>query len=481
MANTPNLTALIFALCIAIILHQSELVEWAHLKQWFPNHHAQEDLFSSIIATGRGDNCTTVSHMTRYSTARRWRESQRAISFSTSPVHDWEKPRIEPLNSTAGEQWEFDGISVDGKQSFIFGFSRDPSWAFLGTGNLRVSAEFALANGTRYAIVDYAEESTIETCHSSRDGGYSYTLGTWRGPNFQYSFEIASDSSRATVHMANPEARATIVMNAIAPPRYADNTIWSPDMDPARQNASSTTAAPHFHWVEPIPAAVVMLDAVIEGQTVRWEPGGLGGHERLWYAFNWPTCLEGMLAVRLHVGPYALSLIDFTSSDMTGRLHAPAVILVHDGRQIFASRLEKPSSRVDAGGGCPDVPANAGHGLPASEIGREDYICSRKLYGSESGGITTGRLSDKATGVHLTLVSPSQGKRWEFTVTHHNIGFEHAFTDGSGGTGYSGTATGGLVWDAGQPVSEKHRPGPAFVEILRFPEKSWFFTRSNRS
>lgn len=54
-----------------------------------------------------------------------------------------------PMNSTAGEQWEFDGVSEDGKQAFIFGVYRDPDYSFLGTGNLRVHAEFPKENGSR--------------------------------------------------------------------------------------------------------------------------------------------------------------------------------------------------------------------------------------------------------------------------------------------------------------------------------------------
>ncbi|RYO97740.1 hypothetical protein DL765_011075 [Monosporascus sp. GIB2] len=73
-------------------------------------------------------------------------------------------PRIKPVNSTTGEQWEFDGISEDGKQSFMIGFYRDPSFAFLGTGNLRFYLEFSFANASRYAVVEYAEESVVERC-----------------------------------------------------------------------------------------------------------------------------------------------------------------------------------------------------------------------------------------------------------------------------------------------------------------------------
>lgn len=71
--------------------------------------------------------------------------------FSTGQSEDWiwEEPSVVSMNSTAGEQWEFDGVSEDGKQAFIFGIYRDPDYSFLGTGNLRVHAEFSKENGSR--------------------------------------------------------------------------------------------------------------------------------------------------------------------------------------------------------------------------------------------------------------------------------------------------------------------------------------------
>lgn len=97
-----------------------------------------------------GSHACTVSHVGRYDVARR----QDTVFFSTSPLDDFELPKIDPPNATAGEQWEFDGISEDGMESFVFGFYRDSNYSFFGTGNLRMYAEFAFRDGSRYVRVD---------------------------------------------------------------------------------------------------------------------------------------------------------------------------------------------------------------------------------------------------------------------------------------------------------------------------------------
>jgi hypothetical protein len=141
------------------------------------------------------------------------------IFFSTSSLDDVEMPSIEPMNSTAGEQWEFDGISEDGTEAFVFGVYRDPNYSFLGTGNLRAYAEFAFANGTRYAAVDYAEEATIESCPGLG------TRGIWKGKGFIYTFEVSADLSKVKIVLDNDEAHVDIAMTSVSPPRYADNSI----------------------------------------------------------------------------------------------------------------------------------------------------------------------------------------------------------------------------------------------------------------
>lgn len=368
------------------------------------------------------------------------------VFFSTGQLQEWgwEEPSVNPMNSTAGEQWEFDGVSDDGLHAFIFGVYRDPNYSFLGTGNLRVHAEFSRPNGTRYSIIDYAEESTIISCpgHGTR--------GTWRGDGFEYTFQVSSEMSRVEIQFQNPEANLTITMDAVVPPRYANNELWSPFSPSTTVSNATMSTVPHFYWVEPVPVAVIKVEGWIqEHGPVEWT--GMGGHERLWGAFNWPTCLAGLTAARLKTGPFALSFIEFISAREKG-LELPSFILAENGKVIFTSQRILSSYEGD------------------EYSGSEDYAVVTKTYGGS--GATTERLKDKATGMHVALVSPGRHQSWEFAITHKNILFEYALTEGLGGTGYSGMAKGGLSG------SHETWEGPAFTEIMRFPDDWWLLSKN---
>ncbi|KAI0490972.1 hypothetical protein F4859DRAFT_29950 [Xylaria cf. heliscus] len=366
----------------------------------------------------------SISRMTRYDMAR----AHESIQFSTNPLDDFEAPSVVPLNATTGEQWEFDGISEDGMEAFMFGFYRDPSFSIFGTGNLRFYLEFAYANGSRHAAVEYAEESIVESCPGKG------TRGMWRGDDWSFGFEVSADMSQAEITMNSAEEKGRIVMTSVAPPRYADNAIW-----PSRD--ASSEAVPYFHWVEPIPVAEASIDATVLGERISWT--GMGGHERLWGAFNWFTCIASMTAIRIRAGPFALSLVQFGSNIQKG-LVVSSVMLTKDGEKLLDTRRDEPS-----------------------EI--DDYIQFHELYGGH--GITTQRLANKATGFELNLISPARNASWTFIVTHLNIGFEYPFGGGFCSTGYSGIVKGG----------EAHREwweGPAYSEIMVFPKKSMLFTRN---
>lgn len=94
----------------------------------------------------------------------------------------------------------------------------------------------------------------------------------------------------------------------------------------------------------------------------------MGGHERLWGAFNWYTCLSNMTAVRFLAGPYALAFVGFGSGRKPG-LEVPSMLLAKDGVKVFGSRRTEPSDT-------------------------EDFFAVKKLYG---GGeeVTTKKLADK--------------------------------------------------------------------------------------
>jgi hypothetical protein len=196
---------------------------------------------------------------------------------------------------------------------------------------------------------------------------------------------------------------------------------------------------PHFYWVEPVPVAKLSVDAIIEGEQIAWT--GMGGHERLWGAFNWYTCLVSMAAVRLHAGPYALSLVEFGSAREKGLL-VPSLILAESGVKIFGTRNKEP-------------------------LGARDYFEMHKIYDGD--GATTDALSDKVTGIELILHSPTRQKQWRFVVTHKIVGFEYNLGGGQGGTAYAGTVRGGVF-------GETEWMGPAFTEFLEFPEKTWIFS-----
>jgi hypothetical protein len=391
------------------------------IKAWeydFPEAWESQWSGSSQVAFGSSGSCKT-SHMTAFETAK----SSAEIWLSTSPLDDFEAPKILPLNSSTGEQWEYDGISEDGMSAFIFGFYRDPGLSLMGTGNLRLSAELAYANGTRFGRVEYASDSIVESCP---DG----TKGVWKGKDFSYSWEISKDMQRLRLGMITPDLKGNIIMTSKTLPRYADASTWPSG------NASSAIS-PHFHWVEPIPVGEVKVDLTVNGEKdFSWE--GLGGHNRLWSPFNWFTCLKAMNAVRMVAGPYSLSYMRF-GSRIDGKDHT-SILLMHGTEKIFSSTLGEVSDT-------------------------EDYVLMTKTYG----GTVTGTLRDKVTGYELELISPRRKKHWTFIMEHKNIAFEYLVGKGRGGSGFSCSSSGG-------PVGLEQFRGVALTEALNFPDSSPLFT-----
>lgn len=365
-----------------------------------------------------------VSHVTAYEKSK----GRKPVSFSTSPTDDPELPRIVPMNETAGEQWEFDAVSDDGLSGIIFGFYRDPNYSVLGAGNLRMYVELAHPDGERFVQIDYPTESTIESCP-----GIGWH-GEWKGDGYVYSWDVSADFRTARVKWDTPKAKGTVNFSSVALARYADGSTW-----PSKE--ASLLTVPHFYWFEPIPVADVTVDAVIEGKSVKWS--GVGGHERLWAAFNWFTCLDAMTFVRLKTGPYALSFWEFESWLEKG-LQVPSVILAEDGKNIFDSRRTEPSDT-------------------------EDYFTWQKVYDKDG---FSGTLKDKATGFVLDLNSPSRGKQWTFIVTHKNIYFEYFLGEGVGGTGYTATVVGGQVG------TQRQWSGSGVTETLKLPVKSMVLKRN---
>lgn len=403
------------------VLLTLELLNYAWLgKTWeynFPEDWKSQWTQNSQSVLGADENCVT-SHMTAYEVAKAGTD----IRFSTSPLDDFEAPRTLPLNSSSGEQWEFDGVSDDGMISFIFGFYRDPSLSLMGSGNFRLSAELAYANGTRFGRVDYAAETTIQSCP---DG----TKGVWKSKDFSYTFEISKDMSRLRLGMDTPDLKGNIFMTSKTLPRYADAKTFPSD-------SASTEAAPHFHWVDPIPVGDVKVDLTVKGGEFAWE--GSGGHTRIWATYNWYTCLMAMDVVRMKAGPYSLFYSHFKSRISDGQEYASA-FLMKDGETIFSTTVGEVSES-------------------------EDYVRMTKTYD----GTVYGTLRDKVTGYELELISPRRKKHWTFIMEHKNIAFEYLIGKGRGGSGFSSSSSGG-------PVGLEQFRGVALTEALNFPDTSPLF------
>lgn len=404
-----KVTASTFALLSATSLASSWEYSW-------PEEWTQHWPLSAESSTA--DGCT-ISRLDAFEMEK----GRKPVFFSTQPLDDPEAPKMLPLNSTGGEQWEFDGVSEDGKLAFCFGFYRDPNYAILGTGNLRLSAEFARADGQeRFVRVDYPSSSTVQSCPWG-------TRGVWKAKDYSYTFEIARNMKAARIGVDTADLKGSVLLNAAMPARYPDGSSYP-------NEKANTQVVPYFHWVEPIPVADVHVDLEMEGKSYQWS--GIGGHERLWSAFSWFTCLQGMTALRVKTGPFAATHVGFTSAIEKG-LHRASTVLVENGEVIFSATRTEVSDT-------------------------EDYTIVTKTYG----GKVTGNLKDKVTGFEMIMVSPSTKRQWSFIITNENVGFEYMLGEGVGGTGFSGRAVGGYI-------GLKQYFGPAFAEALEFPKKSYLF------
>ena len=379
-------------------------------ERW--NQYWPSDLDTSV-----NDACT-ISHLTAFEMEK----TRRPVFFGTDPLDDPESPKMLPLNTTGGEQWEFDGVSGGGTSMFYFGFYRDPNYSILGTGNLRLVSEWAHADGRKFIRVDYPSDSIVESCTWG-------TRGLWKGNNgkdYSCGFEITRDMAVARVGCDMDDLTGSMVFKSLLPPRYPDGSIYP--------NANADTEViPYFRWVEPIPVSVNEVDVTIEGKPFQFV--GLGGHERIWTAFNWFTCLRAFSAIRILAGPYALSHIGWESNVVSG-LYKPSIVLAEDGKQIFAATRDLPSET-------------------------EDYVTMKKT----SGGTVAGGLRDQTTGFVLDIVSPRLEKKWRFVVENKLVGFEVNAGDRFGSNGFSATVEGGAL-------GEKKYTGAAFVELLEFPADS---------
>ncbi|KAK2052082.1 hypothetical protein LY76DRAFT_598875 [Colletotrichum caudatum] len=411
---------------LTIILASSARGSQIWLEPW-PLHWKDPNL-DGLVAEGQqvhlADNTglsgCQISNLTAYEMAK----GRKLVDITKGATENFEIPKINPLNSTAGEQWAFDGVSADGMQSFIFGFYRDPNYSILGAGNFRLSLEFGFADGSRFAELYYAERSVLETCPQGVRGvWYSEKEG------YRFSFLVSADMSESLVTLHSDTIKGTITTKSKALPITADGHVWP------NENAT-TEPVRHLHWSQPIPAGTLDFDVEIKGKRITWS--GIGGHERFWTAFSWFTCLKNLQGVRAIIGPYVLSFFRFESNLDHDHVHQ-STALFRDGVPVFRSTSTTPSDT-------------------------DDYVLAQKTYG----GAITGTLKDKVTGFEFELVSPSNKRHYTFFLEHKNVAFEYVLGEGVGGSGFSGIARGGHI-------GQDQYDGVSLSEALTFPKSSPLF------
>ncbi|KAL3420417.1 hypothetical protein PVAG01_08916 [Phlyctema vagabunda] len=314
------------------------------------------------------------------------------------------KPHFDSLNATTGEQWEFDAISADGDAGILIAFYRDPEFNFLGPGDLRINLDVTFSNGTMVSLVDYAEQSVIESCAT-------HTTGTWFRGGAVYKFYISHNISTASVTFDAPSIRGTIELQSTAKPRCADGSTWPPPVD----SVGPYDMVRGMYWMEPIPAALTSVDLQIKGSHLQFKDG-FGGAERIWQSRTWFEMLEEYEFLRVSVGPYAATYWA-SAADGTGK--AGNLLLSQNGETIFSSSLRE-------------------EGIKRFLV--DDYFVLSPTYGGNVRSSIGGRTE---TGYDLTLLSPSRERQWSFHFEHKQVLFEFNLGRGAGGSSFMGPADGG--------------------------------------
>ncbi|KAL4894203.1 hypothetical protein BDV59DRAFT_201052 [Aspergillus ambiguus] len=316
-------------------------------------------------------------------------------------------PYFRSLNTTTGEQWEFDAISPDGTAGVLIAFYRDPEFSFLGPGNLRINIDVAFPDGKTASLIDYAEQSVVEACTE-------VVTGTWLRAGASYQFRIATDSSWASLILDAPSINGTIDLKNIANPRSADGSIWKLSSESDSTNYSTISG---MHWMEPMPAARSSASLTAKGIALSIIDG-IGGAERLWQSRTWFDMLKGYTFFRIVAGPYTISYWSSVCKDDGSEVGN--VMLWHEGNAIFASSDRAESSRQEGIQG--------------------DFFVYQPTY---SGTVRSSVGEHTPTGYNLRMISPSRGTQWTFHLEHKRVLFEFNLGRGAGGTAFMGRASGG--------------------------------------
>lgn len=285
-----------------------------------------------------------------------------------------------------------------------------------------------LENGTIYSQDHHTAHSIVEVCED-------YVYGTWFSPESRYTFRINKDNSAARIEIETKNIKGSFSIQATSPARYADSRTF-PDEE------GTTQISPFFHWVSSIPTGKFTADLVIEGTQVQWQ--GLGGSERLWVPFSWFTVLEGLNFVRAEVGPYQIIYASTKAALITPSQTYATAFLSKNGKPIFRANINYISKS-------------------------ENHAVLSKKFGGE----VTGTLADKSTSTILNFVDPKAGKHWNFVFEYTALSFEFALGEGTGGSGFAATASGGELGP--DEVYKKKYDGIGLVEQLVFPKESLFF------
>ncbi|KAF5137982.1 Diels-Alderase ccsF [Metarhizium anisopliae] len=99
-------------------------------------------------------------------TAFEMAKAEKSFDFTTKAMGSLEEPKIPLLNSSAGEQWEFDGVSDDGMQSFVFGFYRDAKLRHPRLRELPSFHRIWLCRPHTLLRGVLPQRSVVETCHT---------------------------------------------------------------------------------------------------------------------------------------------------------------------------------------------------------------------------------------------------------------------------------------------------------------------------
>lgn len=338
---------------------------------------------------------------------------------SLVPAHQLAAPKIDTqFNASVNEQWAFDATSADGTSGLLMGFYHDPTYAFLGPGNLRLSFDLVWPNGSTWSLVDYLHQADVHVCDQGTTGIWSKTNG-----DTQYSFFMAADNSVAILTLLTARVQGTVKIRSAVPARFANESL----AESSKEQLFPTLDAPELHWAEPIPAGSAEVDLTLDGWPLRWD--GMGGADRWWAARAWIDAMQGWRAVRAVAGPYVLTYWAPTSRLNRGVLY-PSAFLAYRGRRVFLATQSGPSLPSDGG-----------------EVAFVEYrgIFSNGTLAGGGGGDVGSARHGVFRGYLITLAESSQGKRWEFTLTHKNKEFEFDLGGNSGGVAHVGTVSGGEV------------------------------------